>query len=159
MTNNTLSNLFLDQSKDLIWMINSDLLLVYANQAYLSLMKEVSGEEKKLNQTIFTKGFGENYIQKWSDYYKRAFNGEYFEVEEHFFNSEKNAVQYSHISFRPIREENNEIVAVACQSKDITLQVQQQSEANHLMDSSLDVFCTINEAGEFEYVSAAAEAH
>ncbi len=159
MPHKNLSTLFLDQSNDQIWMIDRDFLLAYANQAFLSLIKELSGEENRLNETIFTKGFGENDIQKWSDYYRRAFSGEYFEVEEHFFNPQKNKVQYSHITFKPVKGENGEIVAVASQSKDITNQVKQRMEAKQLMDASLDVFCTINEAGEFIYVSAAAEAH
>jgi len=57
MKQTQLTNLFLDQSKDLFWIVNSDLKLIYANKKYLSFMKEASGTEKKLNESIFTEGF------------------------------------------------------------------------------------------------------
>lgn len=157
MSQKSLSTLFLDQSNDLIWIIDPDFLLVYANQAYLNLMEEVSGKKKRINEPLFTEGFVESYTQNWREYYKRAFGGEYFEVEDQFFNPNKNEALYSTITFKPIKGENSEIVAVACQSNDIQHLVKQRKEANQLMDASLDIFCTINEAGNLVYVSAAAE--
>jgi hypothetical protein len=32
-------------------------------------MTEVSGEEKKLNESVFIAGFDEDYIVKWKNYY------------------------------------------------------------------------------------------
>lgn len=37
------SNLVLDQTKDLFWAVDKNLYLVYANKAYLNLMREVTG--------------------------------------------------------------------------------------------------------------------
>nr|MBC7613544.1 PAS domain S-box protein [Pseudopedobacter sp.] len=159
MTENYLSNLLLDQSKDLIWMIDIDLKLVYANKSYLNLMKAMTGVEKKLNEPILVEGFGEGYIEKWTLYYNRAIEGEYFEIEEHYSHPETNEIQYGQITFKPLTGDNNKIVAVACQSRDITRIVKQRSEANQLMDATLDVFCTINEQGNFVYVNAAAINH
>ncbi len=159
MSLNHLSELFLEQSEDLIWMIDPKYNLVFANQAYLSMMKDVTGKEKKLNEPVFVEGFGQGYIEKWKAYYKRAIGGEYFELEEHFYHPETNEVQFSQVTFKPIIGENREVVAVACQSRDITRIVKQRSEASQLIDSSLDVFCTINGDGHFVYVSAAAKEH
>ncbi|WP_179020118.1 PAS domain S-box protein [Winogradskyella forsetii] len=159
MTKEQLSNLFVEQSKDLIWMINPNFDLIFANKAYLSLMKQITGQDKKLNDTVFGECFGEDYIKKWKAYYKRALNGETFEVEDHLLNTEKEKIQYSYITFKPITDENNDIVSVACQSKDITRLVKQQSEVKQLIDSSLDVFCTFNEQGEFLYVNKTAKEH
>jgi len=153
---NQLSNLLLDQNKDLIWMINHEFQLIYANKSYLSLMIEVTGAEKKMKDSVFVEGFGEGYIAKWKSHYIRALKGEYFEIEEHFFNPKTNEIQYGQTTFEPLRGDDNEIFAVACQSKNITRIVKQRSDANQLIDASLDVFCTVNEKGDFVYVSAAA---
>jgi len=158
MKQNHLSQLLLDQSKDLIWMINPAFQLVYANKAFLNLMKEVTGVEKKLNESALVEGFGEGYIEKWKGYYKRALKGEYFEIEEHYLHPETNEIQYSQITFEPLTGDDNKIFAIACQSKDVTLLVK-QSETNQMIDSSFDVFCTINEKGIFVKVSAAAATH
>jgi hypothetical protein len=45
MKNSQLSNIFLDQSKDLFWVINRDYLLVEANKAYFNLAKTNTGKE------------------------------------------------------------------------------------------------------------------
>lgn len=159
MSNEGLSNLFVEQSDDLIWMVDPSFHLIYANKAYLTLMKEVTGQEKKLHEPIFVEGFGEGYIQKWKDYYQRAINGEHYEIEEHFYHSETNEIQYSQVSFKPILDESQNITSVACQSKDVTELVKLRSDANQLINASLDVFCTINEAGRFVFVSNAAIGH
>lgn len=154
-----LTNLLLDQSKDLIWVINPELQLIYANKAYLSTMKEMIGTEKKLNESVLVEGFGEGYIEKWKTYYNRALKGEYFEIEEHYYHPVSKEIQYGQITFKPLTDNDNKFFAVACQSKDITRIVRQKSEASQLIDASLDVFCTIDENGNFVYVSAGALTH
>ena len=159
MKQTQLPHLLLDQSKDLFWMINLDFQLIYANKSYLNLMKEITGVEKKLNESILIEGFGKGYNEKWKAYYSRALKGEYFEIEEHFYHPASNQIQYSQVTFEPITGDDHKFFAVACQSKDITQIVKQKSAANQMMDASLDVFCTVNEQGNFVYVSAAAEKH
>jgi len=154
-----LANLFLDQSKDLIWMVNLDLQLVYANEPYLSVIKEMTGVENKLNESVFVEGFGEGYVEKWEQYYTKALKGTYFEIEEHYYNPHTNKIQYSQVTFQPFNGDDNNVIAIACQSKDITRIVQERSESKQLMDASFDVFCTVNEQGYFVYVSAAALNH
>ena len=152
-----LSNLILDQSKDHIWMINLDFQLIYANKAFLAFMKAMTGERKKLNTSIFIDGYSEDDIKKWTTYYNRAFKGEYIEIESHFYDQKSNKTHYRQITVEPLTGEDDKIFAVSCQSKDISQNIKQRSEAKQLIDSSLDVFCTINESGDFVYVSAAAE--
>ncbi len=61
----------LDHAKDLNWAVDHHLCLVYGNKAYLNLMKEVTGKEKKLNEHLLVEGFGDGYIEKWKAYYER----------------------------------------------------------------------------------------
>ncbi|PZX61140.1 PAS domain S-box-containing protein [Algoriphagus ratkowskyi] len=159
MEQTQLPHLLLDQSRDLFWIINLDFQLIYANKKYLSIVKTVRGTEHKLYESIFIEDFGEEVIEKWKTYYKRAFKGEYFEIEDHHFNPKANEIQYGQTTFEPVSGEDSKIFAVACRSKDITRIVKQRSEANQLIDSSLDVFCTINKHGNFVYVSAASTNH
>ncbi len=155
MTQPQLSTILLDQSKDLFWMVDLELQLIYANKSYLNLMREMTGVEKKLNEPILVEGFGEGYIEKWKAYYTRVLNGESFEIEEHYSQPQSNDIYYGQIIFEPLTDAHNKIFAAACQSKDITKIVKHRSEGNQLMDASLDVICTINEFGNFVYVSAA----
>ncbi|MEQ9310371.1 MAG: PAS domain S-box protein [Balneolaceae bacterium] len=159
MINKQYIDLLLDQTKDLIWIVDHDFNLVYANNAYLKVMKEVTGAEKELNTSIFIEGFGEGYIQKWKAYYQRALAGEDFEIDEHYYNPESEDTQYGHVSFTAIRNDVGEVQSVACRSADITLSLEKTNRASLLMDASLDVFCTINEEGNFTYVSAQSESH
>lgn len=157
MDNKQYIDQLIDQTKDLIWMVDQNLHLVYANKAYLNLMKKVTGVEKELNTPILLEGFGQDQVEKWKVYYERALSGETFSIEEHFFLPVNKAMQYGHISFSPIKDENGKIESVACRNSNVTNIVQNQYQASPLMDATLDVFCTIDEAGNFVYVSAASK--
>ena len=159
MNNKQYHELLLNQTQDLIWMVDHRLYLVYANKAYLNLMKEVTGVEKELNAPVLVEGFGKGYIEKWKAYYQRALSGDAFTIEEHFFHPGNNQIQYGHISFSPIKDEEGKVNCVACRSTDVTSIVQEKYRASSLMDASLDVFCTIDEAGNFVYISEAAIKH
>ena len=159
MNESELTQKLLNQSKDLIWIVDLDYKLIYANKKYLNTIKILTGKEHQLQESAFLEVFGKDYIEKWKSYYIRAFSGESFEVEEHHFNPSTNEINYGQTTFEPLIDEAGKLFAVSCQSKDITRLINQKSEKNHLMDSSLDVFCTINEDGKFVYVSAAAVNH
>ena len=159
MQQSYLTQVVLDQSKDLFWIVDLDFKLVYANKKYLDLMKEMTGTEKKLMETVFVEGFGEGVVDKWRMYFERAFLGEGFEVEEHFYDPRSNDIQFTQVTLVPLKDEQSNIFAVSCQSKDITRIVKYKSESNQLLDASLDVFCTINEKGHFVFVNAASLDH
>jgi PAS domain S-box-containing protein len=138
MKENKLSNLLIDQSKDFIWMIDLDFNLIYANKSYLKQSIEITGAENKLNKSVF-EGFDEEAIQKWKVYYNRAIAGECFEIEEHYAHLKTNEIQYSQITFEPITSDHNKIIAVACQSRDITRIVKQKSEANYSINANKEL--------------------
>jgi hypothetical protein len=74
---------------------------IYANPTFLNFMTEVSGEEKKLNESVFIAGFDED-IVKWKNYYYRALKGESFHIEEHFNYPVSNIIRYSRVTFEPL---------------------------------------------------------
>ena len=153
------SDLFLNQTKDLIWLVDQNLNLLSANKAYLNFMKEVTGEEKSLNTPVLIENYDEDYMEKWRAYYHRALSGEDFTLEERFFHPKKEKIYYTLISFSPIIGKKGNIKNVVCRSTDVTNIVKERYRATSLLDASLDVFCTINEAGHFVYVSAASAKH
>jgi PAS domain S-box-containing protein len=156
MMQKQLSDLLLNQSKELIWMVNSKFELIYANTAYLAFQKKISRVDKKLNQLIFNDATDKNQIKKWKSYYDKAFTGESFEVQEDFLYTDLNIYHHQQITFEPIFGDNQEIIAVACKAIELRTK---KLEASKLLDQSLDVFCTINDEGNFEYVSEAATYH
>ncbi|MBC5842115.1 PAS domain S-box protein [Flavobacterium sp. F-380] len=155
MKQNDYTTQLLDQSAALFWVVDRDYLLVYANKSYQNLMLQGTGAKKELNKPVFAEGFGEGYTEKWKAFYDRAFQGEHFEIEEHFYHPETKKIQYGQNTFEPLYDADSKVYAIACQWKDITRIVKQRSEANQLIDASLDVFCTINSEGYFVYISAA----
>ena len=159
MTSSQLNGLYNDKSKDLIWMVDHEFRLIYANKTYLNFMEEVVGTKKTLNDSALLEHLGEDDMKKWKGYYKKALDGTYFEIEEHYFNPKLNDIQFRQTIFEPIINEDNDLVTVACRSKDITRLIKHKSEASQLIDASLDVFCTINTKGEFVYVSASSLKH
>ena len=159
MKHSRLTQLFLNQVTHQIWMIDTEFHLIYANDAYQNYMIEATGAEKNIDDLVFLKAFSEADTKKWKSYYQRALKGEFFEVEECFQHAEAEETQYKKIAFKPIYGDDKKIVAVACESIDITSDVKKRFEANKLIDASLDVFCSFDEQGNFVYVSAASEDH
>jgi PAS domain S-box-containing protein len=162
MNQNHFKNLFLDQSKDFFWMIDLDFQLIYANKRYLSFMREVSGKEKKLNESVFTEVIDEGYIETWKAYYSKALNGEHFEVEEHGYHPNSDQLQYTQVTFEPLTGEDDKIFAVACQSKDITHVAKENfrysEEKNRLvMNSALDAIICMDVEGNVTFWNPSAE--
>ncbi|GGD72972.1 hypothetical protein GCM10011412_08260 [Maribacter cobaltidurans] len=154
MEHSQLANIFLDQSKIPYWIIDLEFQLLYSNKAFQDLTKVVPGLTNNTYESIFNEN-----VEKWATYYKRALKGVSFEIENHYYDSELKETQYGHTIFEPLRNKENKIYAVACQWKNIPHTIRHGSVAKQLIDSSLDVFCTFNEQGEFLYVSATAERH
>ena len=107
-----LPHLLLNQSNDLIWIIDLNFKLIYANKSYQSLMKEVTGVEKKLNETVFVEGFEEGYNEKWIAYYKRAIEGASFEIEDHYYHPVSNKIRYGQHTFEPLIGDDDKIFAL-----------------------------------------------
>jgi PAS domain S-box-containing protein len=154
-----LTTIFLDQSKDSLWMVNLDFQLIYANKTFMNVLQTITGKEQKLYDTIFRKDFSEKEIEEWKTYYNRAFHGEYFETENHYYDSDLKETQYGQTTFEPLKDDDNNIFAVSCRWKNVTNFIKNRKEENQLIDASLDVFCTINKENLFVYVSAAASLH
>lgn len=120
----------LDQSKDAFWIVNLDFQLIYANKTYLNTIKKITGSTQELYKPVFL----QNDAEKWKSYYKRAFNGEYFEVENHFYDPNLQENKPRQTTFEPLTNDHDEIFAVTCRWKNKTPIINQETQANQLLN-------------------------
>ena len=154
----------INSTEDLIWSIDLKYKIISANKPYFNIIKSVIGITQKEGYPVLVEEYGEEVNRKWKAYYDRALKGEKFRVEDDAFNPFSNQVEHHLISIGPMINENGEVWGVACHSKDITKETQKlralekaKAELSKIMDSSLDVICTMDEEGRFVNISAAAE--
>lgn len=117
--------------------------------------------------------------EKWKNFYKRALKGEAFSIDDTFLDEKTGEVRLAEISFNPIfGVERNIITGAVCHCHDVTDRVKSQllieeqnkklkASEQHLekvtaklqkvMDSSLDVICSVNKEGLFQQVSKASK--
>ena len=115
-----LTNLFIDQSKELYWVVNLDFELIYKNKSYISFVNEVISKKKKLHKPLFMEGFDRERSKKWNTYFKKAFLGKSFSIEEYFTHPVTLKKKVFRIHIEPLKNDNNSIFAIVCRSRDIT---------------------------------------
>ncbi|MBS1531137.1 MAG: PAS domain S-box protein, partial [Bacteroidetes bacterium] len=149
---------------DLIWSVDKNLQIIIANQAFSDSIKSITGAAVRRGDEVLIAAFGSEQLDKWRSYYLRALNGEQFTVKEHAYNPVKQATEYSLISLTPLTGHGNEVIGVACHSKDITpdtLNLKALESAvtrlEKIMDSSMDMICAIDENDHILSINAASE--
>jgi PAS domain S-box-containing protein len=145
-----------------MWSIDKDYRLITCNKAYKEKIKASVGLITGEGDYVLAEEFGEALNAKWKGYYQRGLAGESFTCREQDFNSITNDYEYSLISINPMYNSENELFGVACNSRDITADIQSRitlenamNELNKILDYSLDVICTIDQNGNFISLSAA----
>jgi len=151
-------------TQDLIWSVDTHLRVITANRSFLDTIKSLTGKTLKEGDEVLVEEFGEEQINRWRKYYNRALNGVQFTVRDNHYDPIKQALEYSLISLSPIYDEDNTIFGIACYSKDITPDTlniielkDTRAKLEKILDSSLDMICTINEDGYILNVNAASE--
>jgi PAS domain S-box-containing protein len=162
--NRTNQEALINGTSDLIWSIDTDFRIIAANKAYLEMMKIATTRILGEGDFIFVSEFGEELNAKWKKYYSRALSGEQFSVNEQVFDPLSQRIEHGLVSFNPMRSANNQIFGVACYSKNITEEMENlailakaKDELSKIMDSSLDIICTIDKEGRFINLNSAAE--
>jgi PAS domain S-box-containing protein len=122
----------INNTKDLIWSVNSKLEIIFCNKAYQDFFYRLAGVALDAGDNVIMDWRPQSFSERRKSDYQRAFRGESFStiVEEQF---DGNTV-YFEISSNPIVDVSGKIVAVNCISRDITeqrkqlLKIQQQNE-------------------------------
>lgn len=113
----------INSTSDIIWSISKEYKLISANQAYITAVKNITGKIVKPGDNVLIDNFGDETIDIWKTFYKRALAGENFRDE--FVNASTEAI--SEVSFNPIKH-NGKVIAVGCFSRDITMRKKMESQ-------------------------------
>ncbi|MGZ3765977.1 MAG: PAS domain S-box protein, partial [Mucilaginibacter sp.] len=151
-------------TQDLIWSVDTEMHLITANHSFREMIKTITGKVLKEGDHALVDDFGKEQVEKWEGYYKRVLKGEQFTIKEHHYNPAKQITEHSLISLSPMFNEENAILGVACYSKDITADIMNllalentKAKLEKIMDSSMDIICSIDEMGHILSISAASE--
>jgi PAS domain S-box-containing protein len=151
-------------TEDLMWSISKDHKLIAVNNAYEKMMSMVNAKVPKEGDNVLTKEFGEALNDRWKLYYKRALNGEKYCIKEEVYNPVNQQMEYGLVSFCPMYNGSEKPFGVACYSKNITEDTlntlaleDAKTRLDAIMQSTLDVICTVDSNGLFAQVSAASE--
>ena len=167
----------INSSKHLIWSLDKNMKILSYNQAYSKRIEEITGKAITEGMQLPAKFHNPEKEKKWKDYYKRALNGEAYSAEETIEDIYTGKKKRAEINFNPIYGVNSDkIIGVACYSHDITHKeearqiIEEQNELlkvnklnlerlaaklEKVMNSSMDVICSLDEKGNFLQVSKA----
>jgi len=151
-------------TQDLIWSVDTHLRVITANHSFLRTIRALTGKTLREGDEVLVEEFGEEQLTKWRKYYNRALNGEQFTVKDNHYDPINQGLKYSLISLSPIYDEDNTMFGIACYSKDITPDTlniielkNTRAKLEKILDSSLDMICTVSEDGYILNVNAASE--
>jgi PAS domain S-box-containing protein len=106
----------INSTRDMMWSIDREYRLITANNAFDELVKQMGGEPIRKGDNVLESSFPAEQLQRFKNFYDRAFAGESFTEVEYTRYPED---YWNEISFYPIRREH-EIIGTACHAHDIT---------------------------------------
>ncbi|HEX6916130.1 MAG TPA: PAS domain S-box protein [Chitinophagaceae bacterium] len=109
----------INNSDDLIWMLDPEGVIVTANEAFQEKFRRFLGFTIELSKKIDISHLPDNGLTRnWNNYFKLAFLGKKLRVEEKVQQGDK--VEYFEIILNPIYNDNGGIIGVGCFARDIT---------------------------------------
>ena len=162
----TVQEALINATTDLVWAIDTAYKLITFNRSYSKKILDLTGTPAKKGDALTqTEGhFIDEYLKRWETYYRRAFNGEAFMINEQVYNPVKRKMEYGLISLAPMYDNKNELFGVACLSKDVTAEtsdhialIESYNELENIFNQSMDIICVIDKAGRFIKISKACE--
>jgi PAS domain S-box-containing protein len=110
----------INNSDDLIWMLDAAGIIVTANEAFQSKFREFLGIEIELSKRIDVSQLPDSgFTKNWNNYFKLAFLGKRLRVEEEVKNGDR--TECYEIILNPIYNDNRQVFGVGCFARDITL--------------------------------------
>jgi len=109
----------INNSDDLIWMVDTSGVIVTANEAFKQKFRKTFGFEVDLTKRMAVEEvMSEGFLVQWGKYITQAFSGESLRVEEEVLSEDKK--ECYDIIVNPIYGERSEIIGVGCFARDIT---------------------------------------
>ncbi|WP_437369448.1 PAS domain S-box protein [Maribacter litoralis] len=152
----------INSTRDLMWSIDLDFNLITANTAFHELVKKIQGKPFEEGNPVFSASVPQSVTEKWKSYYHKALESGSFSVKQKIQDPDKFWTTYGLTSFDLMYNKEGETIGIACFSKDITSEILSQqvlinakAEMQKIMDTSLDIICTIDEEGYFLSINKA----
>ncbi|WP_207496907.1 PAS domain S-box protein [Aridibaculum aurantiacum] len=168
----------INASKDLLWAVDKNCNLIACNDTFKEAIYKLTGHHLKEGDNILLPYF-EKENHHWKTLYENSFSGGSFCLDNHRIDPETGNMISEEVCFNSIyNNDKTEIVGVACSSRDITDRKEKQAiitdhyhvlkakeadlqrvmaDLEKVMNSSLDIICSIDEKGHFAKVSAASK--
>ncbi|MDB5136210.1 MAG: domain S-box protein [Mucilaginibacter sp.] len=160
----TIQESLINATDDLIWAIDKDYRLITYNRSYSKKILNLTGKHARKGDPLTLEHFEDEVLKRWESYYRKAFNGEAFMVNEYTYNPVERKIEYGLISLAPMYDANNELFGVACLSKDVTKEtsnhislIESYNELENIFNQSMDIICVIDQQGKFRKISKACE--
>lgn len=152
----------INSTKDLMWCVDLEFRLITANTAYHQLVEKIQGKPFEEGEFVFSDHVSMEVTTKWKGYYNRALTSGAFSVKQKIQDPQKFWTTYGLTSFDLLYNKEGDKIGITCFSKDITSEVLSQQvlisakeEMQKIMDTSLDIICTLDEEGYFLSVNKA----
>jgi len=147
---------------NLIWSVDSGLRIIIANNRYLEFVKDNLGVDLKEGDDALLSEFGGELIERWRNTYQKVLKGEILTFTDQFFDKKFGKLQYGLVSLNPMYNEAGVVFGVSGSIKNTTneslnlIELQRtKDDLEKIMNSSLDMICSVDNKGYLLSVSAA----
>jgi PAS domain S-box-containing protein len=118
----------INTTTDMIWSIDAEYKLLAANHSFITTTERTANLTIQVGDNMLLEAsYPKEHITYWKTLYDRALSGESFHMQSRDVYTEPGEEIWWETSFNPIREEQ-QIVGVACHSRNITQNRKYQSE-------------------------------
>ncbi|WP_166521950.1 PAS domain-containing protein [Flagellimonas ochracea] len=121
------SRSILENTRDLIWSVDTEYRLLTYNRAFSEAMMEETGECPKLGDQILDQRYSFMNVEERKRLYDRVFSGEEFQTESKSQNGD-GTPRYHELSFHPIVDTEGKVRGCSVYRRDITGRVQTYQE-------------------------------
>jgi PAS domain S-box-containing protein len=148
---------------DLVWLMDKNMQVVVANDAYNDKMKELTEGYQLYNSETVTAARNER-LTRWTNLLREVLKGNTLTFKEKIFNPFNNTYEYALVSISPIKNNKGEVEHIASFAKDITLETNNlntlestKTKLENILAASPDIICSLDGNAVFLDVSAASE--
>ena len=105
----------INNTTDLIWLVNTDFKIISANRAFRDRMAGITGRAK---DKLADADYPADLLVIWNAYYRQAMEGNSFKII--WTDTKDGNPIYEEVSFNPVFDQQDKVSAISCFSRDIT---------------------------------------